>query len=235
MLRQASSITATSNPALRASSAEKRTQKSSARPATKTVFNSRSRRYPSRASGRPVVVLEECRIGINAAAKALAHHQAGARDIQIPMEFGARRAPHTMHRPEHLGAIVELDGLERLAARMVRRKGDVVAWMPVLRQHHIGEFLGDAVDGGHDLFAAGNGERPAGAKIVLHVDHQQHVAVGYLHRGPHSIRPAQLAPAALVNVDLPALLRNHRRAATMSREWRADLPGMQRSDVVRVD
>jgi hypothetical protein len=47
---------------------------------------------------------------------------------------------------------------------MVGGEGDVVQWMPILRQHYIVKFFRDAVDGRDDLFAAWHGKRASGAK-----------------------------------------------------------------------
>jgi hypothetical protein len=47
--------------------------------------------------------------------------------------------------------------------------------MPILGQHDVVEALGQAIDDGHDVIAIGNGQSPARAEIVLHVDRQQQV------------------------------------------------------------
>src|SRR5262249_30136003 len=46
---------------------------------------------------------------------------------------------------------------------------------------HVREFLRDPVDHRHDLVAARDREPAAGTEIVLHVDHQQQVAVADLY------------------------------------------------------
>ena len=67
------------------------------------------------------------------------------------------------------------------------REGEVAGWVPVLRQHHAVESRGEAVDDRHDLVAARNGKRAAGAKIVLHVDDDEDVVAvddrGFAHFG----------------------------------------------------
>ena len=55
----------------------------------------------------------------------------------------------------------------------------------------------DAVDGGNNLFPAGNGERAAAAEIVLHIDHEQAI----LHRG----KPLPYRS----NIELPPSVRDH--------------------------
>src|SRR3954469_15857008 len=72
------------------------------------------------------VVLEQRRIGIDAAPKSLPHHQICAGDVEIAMKFGACGALHAMAWPEHLDAVIKCGGLERLFARMVRGKGDMI-------------------------------------------------------------------------------------------------------------
>ena len=54
--------------------------------------------------------------------------------------------------------------------------------VPVLRHHHIGKALGDAVDDGNDLLAVFHGEAAAGQETILHVDHQQRRRVIELDR-----------------------------------------------------
>ena len=49
--------------------------------------------------------------------------------------------------------------------------------MPVLRQHHVAEAAGEAIDVGDDLVALGNGELSAWTEVVLDVDNEQDVAV----------------------------------------------------------
>jgi hypothetical protein len=105
----------------------------------------------------------------------------------------------------------------------------MVARVPILGQHHIGEFLGDVVDGWDDFLATVNGKCSAGAEIILHIDHQQHVTVGNLHRGPFHL-PGATAPNAPFNVDLPAEIRNHPRDM-----WRSRPAKMKRFGFVRVD
>src|SRR4051794_6033499 len=77
------------------------------------------------AGRRCPVVLEQRRIGIDAAPKPLPHHQICTSGVEIAMKFRARGALHAMARPEHLDAVIKRDGLERLFARMVRRTGDM--------------------------------------------------------------------------------------------------------------
>ena len=56
---------------------------------------------------------------------------------------------------------------------MVGGEGDVAGRVPVLGQHHGLEFWRKVVDEGHNLIAAGHGQRAAGAEIGLDVDHQK--------------------------------------------------------------
>ena len=77
-------------------------------------------------SGRRLaVVLVERRVEIDRAVHALAQDQAGVRNFQGWMKFGARRRLHAMIRPQHLRAVGRGDGVEgrRRDARMQRRDG----------------------------------------------------------------------------------------------------------------
>jgi hypothetical protein len=47
--------------------------------------------------------------------------------------------------------------------------------MPILGEHDVGEAPRQPVDRRHDLVAAGHRQGAAGAEIVLHVNHDQHV------------------------------------------------------------
>src|SRR4051794_21365484 len=58
------------------------------------------------------VVLEQRRIGIDAAPNPLPPPQARAGDVEIAIKFRPRRALDAMTRPEHLDAVVKRDSLE---------------------------------------------------------------------------------------------------------------------------
>ncbi len=94
-------------------------------------------------------------------------------DSEAGMQRSTRARHNAMGGPEDLVAIGQFDGLERLAARMAGGEGDVAGRMPVLRNDDGLEILGDLIDDGHHGIAIGDCERPAGAKIVLDIDHQQ--------------------------------------------------------------
>src|SRR6516165_6118482 len=49
------------------------------------------------------------------------------------------------------------------------------ARVPILGEHHVLERFGQLIDDRDDLLAPRNGEPPAGAEIVLDVDHQQDI------------------------------------------------------------
>jgi len=54
--------------------------------------------------------------------------------------------------------------------------------VPVLRHHHIGKTLGDAVDDGNDLFTVLYGQAAAGQETILHIDDQKRRGVIGLDR-----------------------------------------------------
>jgi hypothetical protein len=90
-----------------------------------------------------------------------------------------------MVRPKHLLAVGEIDGFERLLAGMRCCKRDMARGVPVLRHHHIGKALGDAVDDGNDLLAVFDREAAARKETVLHVDDEQRGSLIRLDRcGP---------------------------------------------------
>jgi hypothetical protein len=108
-------------------------------------------------------------------AKALADHQRGMGNVERRVERRARCALHAMVRPQRLRAVGHGDALERPASRMLGGKRQVAGRMPVLGQHHMGEFGGEAVDGRDDLVAARHRQAAAGAEVVLHVHHDEDI------------------------------------------------------------
>ncbi len=57
----------------------------------------------------------------------------------------------------------------------------MVGGVPVLGEDDVLEVLRGAVDRVDDGIAVGNGERPAGAEVVLHVDDEEDVVGSDLH------------------------------------------------------
>ena len=62
---------------------------------------------------------------------------------------------------------------------MGRGKGKVPFWVPILCQHHVFERPGKAIGEGDGLFAVWHRKRTAGTKIVLDVDADQDVFIGW--------------------------------------------------------
>ena len=58
----------------------------------------------------------------------------------------------------------------------------MIARMPVLGQNHMAEGVGDAVDHRNHVLAARHGKCASIAEVILHVNHQQNVAVCKLDR-----------------------------------------------------
>src|SRR5262249_52482261 len=119
--------------------------------------------------------------GVDPRTEPLAYDEVCFGELQVAMEFSARRALDAVVRPQHLPAVIDLDGVVRALLRVIGGEGYVVRWMPVLGQNDVGEFFGNAVDRRHDLLPARHGQRAAGAEIVLDVDHKQDIPVGDLH------------------------------------------------------
>jgi len=106
-------------------------------------------------------------------------------NVERGVECRAGGALDAMVRPQHLRAIGQRDGLERPASRMRGGERQVARRMPVLGQHHMVEFRGEAVDRRDDLVAARHREAAAGAEIVLHVHHDEHVGPADRDRACH--------------------------------------------------
>src|SRR5439155_17059210 len=123
------------------------------------------------------VRLEERGVRVDVRAIALPDDELGVWDLQILVHVGVRRALDAVIRPEHLGAVRELDRLERFLAGMTRGEGDVTLRVPVLRDHHVAERRCELVDQRNDLVAVGHGQRAAGEETILHVDDGEHVVV----------------------------------------------------------
>jgi hypothetical protein len=123
---------------------------------------------PPQALGQPGVL--ERRVGLALAHRALVDDHRMPRQRQRRRQFGAVRSGHAMHRPR--------------AALLA--KGAMLRRMPVARGQHrqatVVELLAIAVQHRDDGIAAGHGQRPAGQKIVLHVDDEQHVPLAQLQR-----------------------------------------------------
>ena len=62
-------------------------------------------------------------------------------------------------------------------------KGMVPRRMPVLRENNVLKSWRDAVNDVDDLVAIGHGKRASGTKIILNIDHDQHVRGSRLHDG----------------------------------------------------
>ena len=60
---------------------------------------------------------------------------------------------------------------------MIRSEGMMIPWVPVLGQDHVAKARGNPMDHRHHILAARHRQRPSIAEVILHVDHQQNVAV----------------------------------------------------------
>ena len=76
--------------------------------------------------------------------------------------------------PEALGAVGGFYGLVMLFV-VGGGEGDVFLGMPVLGEDYVGEFCGEAVDGGDDGVALFYLQSSAGAEVVLEVDDEKRV------------------------------------------------------------
>src|SRR6267142_8303 len=103
------------------------------------------------------------------------------------------RALHAMVGPQRLRTIGHGDGLERRRTRMARSERAVAGWMPVLRQNHMIETLGEPVDDRHDRVALADSQGAIRAEIVLHVDDQQQIVGLNLHASSSMLMRPSLA------------------------------------------
>jgi len=96
-----------------------------------------------------------------------------ARQVEAVMQGRASRSLDAVIRPEHLLAVAQSRGLERLLAGVARSERGMARGMPVLGDDDVLELAREAIDERHDLVAALHFERAAGTEVVLHVDDDQ--------------------------------------------------------------
>src|SRR5262245_61462956 len=128
-----------------------------------------------KAGGGLAVVLVEGGVGIDPSAEALAQNELGVRNLQVVVELRTGGVLNAVIRPQDLLSVVDRDGLERTFVAMRRRERVVAGRMPILRQHHVFETRGDAIDDRYDIIAERNGKLGARAEGVLDIDDQQDV------------------------------------------------------------
>jgi hypothetical protein len=97
------------------------------------------------------------------------------------VKSGAGASLHAVIRPEDLPAVGDIDRFEGLLAGMGRRKRQMPARMPVLREHDVREFGRQRIDQRHNFIAAWHGKAAAGTEIVLDVDNEKHIPLADGH------------------------------------------------------
>src|SRR5262245_52238251 len=138
-----------------------------------------------KAGGGLAIVLVEGGVGIDRGPEALAQNELGVRNLQTVVELRTGRVLNAMIRPQDLLSVVDRDGLEWTFVAMRRCERVVAGRMPILRQHHMPETRGDAIDDRHDFMAARNGEFATWTEVILDIDDQQDVAVADRDRVGH--------------------------------------------------
>src|SRR5262249_20246482 len=128
------------------------------------------------AGGGLAVVLVEGGVGIDRGAEALAQDELGVRNLQVVVELRTGRGLNAMIRPHDLLSVADRDGPEWTLSAMRRWKRVVAGRVPILRQHHVVEARGDAIDDRHDFIAARNGKFATRTEVILDIDDQQDVA-----------------------------------------------------------
>ena len=105
----------------------------------------------------------------------LAQDQLGVRDIERAVKCRAACALDAMIGPKDLRPIIDLDCLEGTPAFVGRGEGMMAGRMPILRQDHVLERAGNAIDEGNGFIGSRNGERASSAKVILDVDDEQDI------------------------------------------------------------
>jgi len=101
----------------------------------------------------------------------LPDYQVNGSCIEVLVEFRTPRAGDAVHRPEHLFYLLKLNDFI-FFQHVPRGKGYVILRMPVLSGYYLVEAGRYPVYDGNYGIPVRNGEGPAGAKIVLHVDNE---------------------------------------------------------------
>src|SRR5271169_938385 len=86
---------------------------------------------------RAAIVLEECRIGVDLAAKSLADDELGVGNVERWMKCRPLAPLHAMIGPKRLHAVGHSNALERLVPGVGRGEGAMIVGMPVLGQHDV--------------------------------------------------------------------------------------------------
>src|ERR1700677_3898923 len=127
------------------------------------------------------MVLPKSRIGVDVRAEPLAQDQLRIVRLQVRVESSPHAPLHAMVGPQHLLAVSRRHGFKRSSPGMMRSKGMMIWWMPILGHDQVAKERGHAMDHGNHLLAAGHGEGASITEVILYVDHQQHIAVNQLY------------------------------------------------------
>src|SRR5262245_58049390 len=71
--------------------------------------------------------------------------------------------------------------------------------MPILSQHHVGEFSRQHVDQRYNLMSTRHRQIAAGAEVILNIDHQEDVVTSYSESIGQSAAPPRAPPAYTQN------------------------------------
>ena len=97
------------------------------------------------------------------------------------MELRAVRTLHAVIGPQGLFAVAHLYLIEGAFSLMRAGEGMMSRRMPVLGEDDVFEMRRDLVDYRDDLVTARDGQRSAGAEVVLHVDDEEDILRGDVH------------------------------------------------------
>ncbi len=126
----------------------------------------------------PIILIKR-RIGIDERPKPLAQYQLGFGQNQVRMKIRSSSLLHAMIRPQRLRSIAQLNLLIRLLLSMRTRKRSMPRRMPILCENHMLKARRNSENRLNDRVSAHNGQLPAGAEIILHVDHEKYIGGGY--------------------------------------------------------
>ena len=135
-------------------------------------------------SGRGFAVgLGESGIAVDVLVESLANDEFGLRNREVLRKRGAVGALHAVIGPQHLLAVCEIDGFERLFAGMDGCERDMARrYASPASSRHWRSPLAMRLITGNDLLAVLHGEAAAGQEAVLDIDHQKRRCVIGLDR-----------------------------------------------------
>src|ERR1700741_2462535 len=107
---------------------------------------------------------------------ALPQYELGVRNLQVSVKLGAWAALNAMVRPQDLRPVRQRNDIERFFAGVYGGERLMAVRVPILSQHDVRKPLCETIDEWHDLITLRHRKASARAKVILHVDHEKHIA-----------------------------------------------------------